>query len=135
MHRNQFHYGSTAQSSIRERTSFALQARSTHPATEGRLRHVPRPSFFGRGRRSHRSAGVPEMNKDLEELILAYEAVSQARDLNEEKLREHFEALLEKVLGNQQGLDRESLRKSIIRAHRQWALKLAKQPTTIPPKA
>jgi len=75
------------------------------------------------------------MNKDLEELILAYEAVSQARDLNEEKLREHFEALLEKVLGNQQGLDRESLRKSIIRAHRQWALKLAKQPTTIPPKA
>jgi len=75
------------------------------------------------------------MNKDLEELILAFEAASQARDRQEEAPRAHFEALLTKVLEANPGLDRESLRKTILRAHLRWTVAQSKQPPTIPPKA
>ena len=75
------------------------------------------------------------MNSELEELILAYEAIFQARDREEEERGRTFESLLDKVLERQLGLDRESLRKCVLRAHRQWALKQTRQPTAMPPKA
>ena len=75
------------------------------------------------------------MNRELEELILAYEALSQSRDREEEECRQAFESLLNNVLERQPGLDRQTLRKSILRAHRQWTVKQANQPPTMPPKA
>ncbi len=75
------------------------------------------------------------MNKDLEELILAFEAASQARDRQEESPRSHLEDLLTKVLEANPDLDRESLRKTIIRAHYRWTVAQSQQPPTIPPKA
>lgn len=75
------------------------------------------------------------MNKDLEALILAYEAVSASRDKEAERAMEAFESLLDDLLTRHPGLPREILRKSILRAHRQWALKQDNKPPAIPPKA
>lgn len=75
------------------------------------------------------------MNPELEALIRAYEAVSAARDSEAERCLEHFESLLDGVASRHPGLSRDVLRKSIIRAHRQWALKQDAKPPTIPPKA
>jgi hypothetical protein len=75
------------------------------------------------------------MNRELEALILAYEAVSAARDTEAEHCLAVFEALLDDVLIGHPGVSREILRKSILKAHRQWALKQAQKPPAIPPKA
>ena len=75
------------------------------------------------------------MNRELEALILAYEAVSAARDREAENCLAVFEALLDDVLIGRPGVSREILRKSIIKAHRQWALKQEQKPAAIPPKA
>ena len=48
---------------------------------------------------------------------------------------EQFEALLDAVLDKNPGLSRDTLRKSIIKAHRKWALKQDKKPPAIPPRA
>ena len=75
------------------------------------------------------------MNRELEALILAYEAVSAARDMEAEQSLQVFESLLDNVLNRNPGLARDPLRKSIIKAHRQWALKQENKPAAIPPKA
>lgn len=75
------------------------------------------------------------MNKELETLILAYEAVSASRDLEAEQALQNFEAQLDEVLRRNPGVSREILRKSVIKKHRLWALKQANRPPTIPPKA
>ncbi len=75
------------------------------------------------------------MNRELESLILAYEAVSAARDREAEERLAAFEALLDDVLHGHPGVSREILRKSILKAHRQWALKQELKPPAIPPKA
>lgn len=75
------------------------------------------------------------MNRELEALILAYEAVSAARDTEAEQSLQVFEALLDSVLNRYPGLARDTLRKSIIKAHRKWALKQENKPAAIPPKA
>ena len=75
------------------------------------------------------------MNRDLEALILAYEAVSAARDLQAEQALQNFEAKLDAVMKEHPTVSREILRKSIIKAHRQWALKQINKPPAIPPKA
>lgn len=75
------------------------------------------------------------MNKELEALILAYEAVSASRDLAGEQALQVFEARLDEVMSRNPGVSRDVLRKSIIKAHRQWALKLENKPPAIPPKA
>lgn len=66
------------------------------------------------------------MNKELETLILAYEAVSALRDTEAEQALQVFEAQLDELMSRYPGLSREILRKSIIKAHRQWALKQEK---------
>lgn len=75
------------------------------------------------------------MNKELEELILAYESFSASRDRAAERALEIFESRLDHVIERHPGLSREILRKSIIKAHRQWALKQQNKPPAIPPKA
>lgn len=75
------------------------------------------------------------MNKELEALILAYEAVSAARDMAAEQALQNFEARLDEVMNRHPGVARDILRKSIIKAHRKWALKQVNKPPAIPPKA
>ena len=75
------------------------------------------------------------MNQELESLLLAYEAFSAARDKEAEERLAVFEALLDDVLHGHPGVSREMLRKSVIKAHRQWALKQDQKPPTLPPKA
>ncbi len=75
------------------------------------------------------------MNRELEELILAYEAVSASRDEEARQHMDDFESLLDPVLDRQPGLSRDTLRKSIIKAHRKWALRQENKPPAIPPKA
>ena len=75
------------------------------------------------------------MNKELESLILAYEAVSASRDTEAEQAMQIFEAQLDEVKNRHPGVARDILRKSIIKAHRQWALKQENKPPAIPPKA
>jgi hypothetical protein len=75
------------------------------------------------------------MNRELEALILAYEAVSAGRDEEAKKALELFEAKLDQILNLHPGLSKDVLRKSIIRAHRSWALQQDRKPPAIPPKA
>jgi hypothetical protein len=46
-----------------------------------------------------------------------------------------FESLLDRVMERQPGMSRDILRRSVIKAHRKWALKQDGKPATIPPKA
>ena len=73
------------------------------------------------------------MNPELEALILAYEVVSASRDKEAERRMEVFESLLDSVL-EKKPVSRDLLRKSVIRAHRKWALKQENKPPAIPPK-
>ena len=75
------------------------------------------------------------MNQELEKLILTYEIVLASRDIAAEHALEKFDAQLDEVIARHPGMTREILRKSIIKAHREWALKQEKKPPTIPPKA
>ena len=75
------------------------------------------------------------MNKELEALILDYEAVSASRDTEAEQALQIFEAQLDEVMNRHPGVARDILRKSVIKAHRQWALKQETKPPAIPPKA
>ena len=75
------------------------------------------------------------MNQELEALILAYEAVSASRDTQAEQALQIFETQLDEVMSRHPGVSRDFLRKSIIKAHRQWALKQEQKAPAIPPKA
>ena len=75
------------------------------------------------------------MNRDLEALILAFDAYLEARDKEAANRRQIFESRLDDVWAQHPGLSRDNLRKSIIKAHRQWAMKQDRQPPSIPPKA
>ncbi|MGA2751424.1 MAG: hypothetical protein ABSG59_21875 [Verrucomicrobiota bacterium] len=75
------------------------------------------------------------MNRELESLILAYEKVSASRDKEAEQYLLEFETLLDDVMEKHPAVSRDILRKSIIKAHRKWALKQQIKPAAIPPKA
>jgi hypothetical protein len=75
------------------------------------------------------------MNRELETLILAYEKVSASKDKEAGDALLAFESLLDRVMERQPNLSRDNLRKSVIKAHRKWALKQDSKPPTIPPKA
>jgi ribosomal protein S6 len=75
------------------------------------------------------------MNRELEALILAYESVSASKEKEAEHYRLAFESLLDKVMERQPNLARDILRKSVIKAHRKWALKQDTKPPAIPPTA
>jgi hypothetical protein len=75
------------------------------------------------------------MNRELELLILAYETVSSSRDIEAEQAMQNFEELIDEALNHHPGISRDIFRKSIIKAHRKWALKQENKPPAIPPKA
>lgn len=75
------------------------------------------------------------MNPELERLISAYEAISASRDKEAERRMEVFESLIDAVQDRFPGVSRDALRKSVIRAHRKWALRQDNKPPAIPPKA
>ena len=60
--------------------------------------------------------------------------MSAARDMEAGQAMQVFEAQLDDVLSRHPGISRDLVRKSIIKAHRQWALKQEKKPPAIPPK-
>lgn len=74
------------------------------------------------------------MNRALEALILAYEAMSESRGIAAVPRLEAFESLLDEVLSNHPGLSRDTLRKIVIVAHRKWALQQENKPPYIPPR-
>jgi hypothetical protein len=67
------------------------------------------------------------MNRELEALILAYEAVSESRDKEAERRNQNFEALLDKVLEGQPGLSRDTLRLVIIPGTSQMGAEASEQ--------
>jgi ribosomal 50S subunit-associated protein YjgA (DUF615 family) len=75
------------------------------------------------------------MNSELERLILAYEQVSASKDKEARDQLFAFEALIDKVMDRHPKVLRDNLRKSVIRAHRKWALQQDRKPPAIPPKA
>lgn len=75
------------------------------------------------------------MNKELESLILAYDSVSASRDIVAEQALQVYEKQLDEIMSRHPGVSRDSLHKSILKAHRQWALKQDRKPPAIPPKA
>ena len=75
------------------------------------------------------------MNRELESLILAYGNFSAAKDKVAEQYLLAFEPLLDQVMERHPGPSRDILRKSIINAHRRWALQQDKKPPAIPPNA
>jgi len=75
------------------------------------------------------------MNRELEALILAYEKVSASQDKEAGNYLLVFESLLDGVMERQPGVSRDILRKSVIKAHRKWALAQDVKPPTIPPRA
>jgi hypothetical protein len=75
------------------------------------------------------------MNRELEGLILAYEKVSASKDKEAERYLLAFESLLDRVMERRPGPSRDMVRKSVLKAHRRWALKQDRKPPTIPPKA
>lgn len=75
------------------------------------------------------------MNQELERLILAYEKVSASRDIEAAQAMQKFEHLIDEALSERPGIEREVFRKSIIKAHRNWALKQENKPPAIPPMA
>jgi hypothetical protein len=75
------------------------------------------------------------MNRELEALILAYERVSASKDKEAERHLFDFELLLDRVMEQQPKISRDILRKSVIKAHRKWAIEKDRKPSAIPPKA
>jgi hypothetical protein len=75
------------------------------------------------------------MDRELETLIKAYDAVTQARGSAEHRrLIILYENLITDALDRRPGLDRDSLRSAIRVAHWKW-LVAQRQPPTIPPQA
>jgi hypothetical protein len=75
------------------------------------------------------------MNRELVALILAYEKVSGSRDKEAEHNLLAFESLLDRVMERRPSVSRDILRRSVIKAHRKWALQQDNKPQSIPPKA
>jgi hypothetical protein len=75
------------------------------------------------------------MNPDLERLILAFDAYTQARDLEAARLETEYQILLDAVLAANPGLSSESLHQTIRLAHLRWFRAQGKIPPTLPPKA
>ena len=75
------------------------------------------------------------MNSELEALIRAYEEVSASMDKEAADHMLAFDLLLDKVMERQPTLSRDMLRKSVIKAHRKWALKQDNKPPAMPPTA
>jgi hypothetical protein len=76
------------------------------------------------------------MNPELEALVLALDAVVQARGGDDaEKLEALYQARLEEVLARSPGLSRDRLIRAVDFAHKKWEHPQEKKPSSMPPKA
>lgn len=75
------------------------------------------------------------MNAELEELIIALEAVLHAAGGDEAKrLDAIYQSRLDDVLMRHPGVARDKLMRAVDFAHAKW-LRAQRQPSTLPPKA
>ncbi len=74
------------------------------------------------------------MNRELELLVEAYDAMIEARGDDAKRAAETYDTLLEDSLELHPNLSRETLGRMIAIAHRGW-INAQKQPPSIPPKA
>jgi len=75
------------------------------------------------------------MDRELEDLIKAYEAVLQARDARDHKLLlSAYELKLDEVISRCPNTDRKALQRAIRNAHLKW-LAAQRKPPSMPPKA
>ena len=75
------------------------------------------------------------MNRELEGLILALEAILQAGEGTEaERLRVLFDSRIDDVLSRHRSLSRSDFLRALDRAHRHW-VQAQKKPPSLPPKA
>ena len=76
------------------------------------------------------------MNPELEGLVLALDAVIQARRGDDaQRLDAIYQARLEEVLARCPGLSRERLVSAVDFAHQKWRNVQDKKPTPMPPRA
>ena len=74
------------------------------------------------------------MNRQLEALLLAYDAATQMAGKETLTHRDRFENLLAEVLEQHPGLDRQSLMRAILIAHARW-VRAQNKNAAIPPQA
>ena len=75
------------------------------------------------------------MNTELEDLVVALEAVLQAGSGDEAKRRDAiYQSHVDDVLMRHPGIAREKLMRAVDFAHTKW-LSAQRQPPTLPPKA
>ena len=74
------------------------------------------------------------MNQELEALVRAYDAYLESRGEDALRASHQFELLLDQQLDRHPGLSRDLLRKSVIKAHRDWARQQLNKPPAIPPR-
>jgi hypothetical protein len=73
------------------------------------------------------------MNPELEALIRACEAATEARGGGAKEDIEDFERLLDEAITHHAGISRDTLKTIVLKAHRDW-LRAQKKPSSIPPK-
>ncbi|HEY6169444.1 MAG TPA: hypothetical protein VI454_15490 [Verrucomicrobiae bacterium] len=75
------------------------------------------------------------MKPELEALVLAFDAVRQARTGEDaRRLEAIYRAKLDDVLARHPGVSLDALTRAVNVAHRRWVL-AQKKPSTLPPKA
>jgi hypothetical protein len=74
------------------------------------------------------------MNRQLELLVLAYDALLQAQGEETKAVAAAFDARMDDALDRYPNLSRETLGRMIVLAHRNW-LTAQRKPPSMPPKA
>jgi hypothetical protein len=74
------------------------------------------------------------MNAELEAILKAFDAFTQARGEEAERLWVIYESRLEDVLQKHPGLSKDRLQQAIRRQYWQW-LRAESSPSSVPPKA
>ena len=75
------------------------------------------------------------MNRELELLILAYDAMIEAQGEDAKRVAEEiYDSRFDDALESHPMLSRESLGRMIAHAHRNW-ISAQKKPSSLPPKA
>jgi hypothetical protein len=73
------------------------------------------------------------MNRELERLILAYDRVLEAREKDVERATEHYDMTVDEFLLLHPTLSRETLKRMVLHAHRNW-VQAQRKPSSMPPK-
>jgi hypothetical protein len=74
------------------------------------------------------------MERELEQLLLAFDAAKEAAGTERNRLEIIYESRLDDILSRKHGLTRERLHSAVLVAHRRW-LRAQGKPSSLPPKA